>query len=159
MKFTLAASLLTVTVAASAFAEDIPAPLAAGPQPAPFVKAEPKIRGDNDNDGLISREEWRARGDRLFDEIDTNHDGQVSAAERSAHWSHKRPPAPPRRKAPKPVAPAAGPVAGPAAVAPLPNGAPAPAVVPAPAPAPTPIPPAAPAPAPAPAPVPPAPAK
>ena len=38
---------------------------------------------DTNHDGIISRDEWRARGGDAagFDVVDTDHDGKISAAE------------------------------------------------------------------------------
>ena len=47
---------------------------------------------DTNHDGIISRDEWRARGGDAagFDVIDTDHDGKISAAEWTvAEKAHK----------------------------------------------------------------------
>lgn len=56
---------------------------AAPPPPPPGMAAPSPFRargGDADGDGVITRQEWMAR----FDRLDTDHDGKLTAAERRA---------------------------------------------------------------------------
>ena len=56
-------------------------------------KAEHVMKADTDNDGKISREEFRtaqeARGDKRFQRLDANNDGFIDQAERKAAYSKK----------------------------------------------------------------------
>ena len=45
---------------------------------------------DTNGDGFVSKDEWRARGDKMFEEMDANHDGKISADEMKAHSEAKR---------------------------------------------------------------------
>ena len=56
-------------------------------------KAEHVMKADADNDGKISREEFRtaqeARGDKRFQRLDANNDGFIDKAERMAVMGKK----------------------------------------------------------------------
>lgn len=45
---------------------------------------------DIDKDGLISKSEWQAKGDKMFADADGNHDGNISPDEIKAHHEKKR---------------------------------------------------------------------
>ena len=75
---------LTISLAAStAFAADT------------GTKAQPKINGlnqhplvreaDTNNDGTVSKDEWKIKGDKILGEIDANGDGQISSDEMNAY--------------------------------------------------------------------------
>ena len=84
-----ALSLLVAFTATSAFAADSPIPPAGGPGGKPPAII---IRDDRDTnkDGAISKEEWTARGDKMFAEIDANKDGKITPEETKAHYEAKR---------------------------------------------------------------------
>lgn len=85
MKYTLisiAASTLLATPFYASMAQATAAPTP--PHPGFFSEV------DTDHDGAISKDEWRAHGDKLFDKNDTNHDGKISQEEMKAHFSAKR---------------------------------------------------------------------
>ncbi|MBX9725930.1 MAG: hypothetical protein K2X09_01585 [Rickettsiales bacterium] len=83
-----ALSLLVAFTATSAFAADSPIPPAGGPGGKPPIQ----IRDDRDTnkDGVISKEEWTARSDKAFTEIDANKDGKITQEEQKAHYEAKR---------------------------------------------------------------------
>jgi Ca2+-binding EF-hand superfamily protein len=41
-------------------------------------------RADTDSNGMLSKAEWNAEGERMFKEFDTNADGSISEAEQQA---------------------------------------------------------------------------
>lgn len=48
---------------------------------------------DTNKDGIITKEEFRAQGDKMFAGIDTNGDGKITKAEseaKHAEWKEKR---------------------------------------------------------------------
>jgi hypothetical protein len=84
-----ALSLIAALAASSAFAAEQPTPPAGGPQgqsPAHHMFDDT----DTNKDGLISKEEWVAKGDKMFSEIDANKDGKISEDEMKAHHDMKR---------------------------------------------------------------------
>ncbi|HVY86428.1 MAG TPA: EF-hand domain-containing protein [Caulobacterales bacterium] len=49
------------------------------------------MRADANNDGVISRAEYDAQGDRMFNHLDANHDGSISQDEIQAMQSMMQP--------------------------------------------------------------------
>lgn len=45
---------------------------------------------DTNNDGAVSKDEWRAKGDKMFSEIDANGDSKISTDEMKAHHKQMR---------------------------------------------------------------------
>ena len=108
MKISTLTGLLTLTVATAAFAQNPPTTIqTGGPGAAPAAAPAPggapvggpggpgghpphELKGDTNHDGFISRDEWRAHGDQMFDEIDLNHDGKISPEEMHAHHEKER---------------------------------------------------------------------
>lgn len=68
--------------------------IAAGETPPPPPPGEPGKHfsmSDTNKDGVISKEEWRVRGDQMFDETDANKDGKITAEEMKAAHDKKGP--------------------------------------------------------------------
>ncbi len=79
-------SLISAFAATSAFATEAPTPPVGEKN-----QAEKKLNeNDTNNDGFISRDEWRTKGDQVFGEIDTDKDGKLSKDERKSHHEKKR---------------------------------------------------------------------
>lgn len=84
-------SLLLAGVATQAYASEHENPTP--PQDGPHHE---KMAGhmfketDKNDDGFISKEEWIAKGDKMFAEIDTNKDGKLAHDEMKAHHEKKR---------------------------------------------------------------------
>ena len=45
---------------------------------------------DTNKDGAVSKEEWQAKGEKMFAEIDANKDSKLSEEEIKAHYQLKR---------------------------------------------------------------------
>lgn len=84
---TLAAIGLALTLAAgNALAADAPAK---APQGGPSERPNHFAMTDSNHDGFISKDEWRAQGDKMFAEADANNDGKISEDEMKAvHEKH-----------------------------------------------------------------------
>ena len=101
MKYSIMAAIAAITTLAATapFAAETtkPATATAANQPAAFAKDHVR-EGDTNNDGFLSKDEWRARGDKMFSEVDANGDGKLSADEfksnneaRRAKWLAEHP--------------------------------------------------------------------
>lgn len=97
-----AIALVTSLAAGSVFAADVAnttTPPVAGAHGGPgFDKGKHFKETDTNGDGVISKDEWRAQGDKMFAERDTNHDGKISQQEmeafhqaRHAEWKANHP--------------------------------------------------------------------
>lgn len=89
-KTTLSAlSLVLAFGSASAFAADTNTTM---PKPGdhPPMMHHMMEEMDTDKDGSISKAEWTAKGDKMFSEIDTNHDGKLTPDEMKAHHEAKK---------------------------------------------------------------------
>lgn len=84
-----ALTVLASFATSSAFAAEKPTP-PAGPAPGKSQKPHMFIETDADKDGVISKEEWTANGDKKFGEIDANKDGKITQDETKAHFEAKR---------------------------------------------------------------------
>ncbi|MFZ4542270.1 MAG: EF-hand domain-containing protein [Rickettsiales bacterium] len=94
-------SMVVALAATNALAESIPA---SSQQPPAMTAGQPAGPGahmfkenDTNNDGAISKDEWRAKGDKMFSETDTNNDGKLTPEEmkarhekRRAEWKERR---------------------------------------------------------------------
>lgn len=60
-----------------------PAP-SAMPDATPPAPAAPKMRGDANGDGFVSKDEFMAPHEKRFQKIDTNSDGKISPDEKQA---------------------------------------------------------------------------
>lgn len=79
--------LIAFLVAANAFATEQTPPSPQGDtSPGGKIFAE----SDGNNDGFISKDEWRIKGDKMFSDIDSNGDGKLTQDETKAHREKKR---------------------------------------------------------------------
>ncbi len=91
MKKTIVSALsLALTLAAgSALAADMDAKMP--PKGDEGMKHHPMFKeADTNDDGFLSKDEWKAKGDKMFSEIDTNNDGKISPDEMKAHHEKRR---------------------------------------------------------------------
>ena len=86
MRAIVAVSLVALLYPAAVLAQTAPALSAATEPPATAASGKPTSGGDITKDQYIERAVERARraADKRFDRLDTNHDGVLSADERSA---------------------------------------------------------------------------
>lgn len=87
MKKPVLALLALSLFATPALAEEHKGPGGPGGRPGPdhFIK---KI--DTDKDGKVSKAEWNAKGDAMFNDSDTNKDGFITRDEAEAFHAKKR---------------------------------------------------------------------
>lgn len=78
MRFVLALGAAAAALTAAAAAADSSGPARV------FVRHGPELRMDADRDGWITRAEAAAAAERMFDEMDSNDDGRLTAADRPA---------------------------------------------------------------------------
>lgn len=77
----LALSLATGLISMQANAADKPA----GDKPHEGRPGHHRMaEADTNKDGAITREEFHAQGDKIFDKLDTNHDGKITKEEGEA---------------------------------------------------------------------------
>ncbi len=89
MKKTLSAMTLVLALAAgSAYAADAPSEPKGGEHHR--MGGHMFKETDTNSDGLISKDEWTAKGDKMFSDIDANKDGKLSQDEMKAHHDAKR---------------------------------------------------------------------
>jgi len=80
----------TGLAAATAFAADTPAAPPMGDKPHGDHMKERMKEIDTNNDTAISKDEWRAKGDKMFNEMDADHDGKITPEEMKTHREAKR---------------------------------------------------------------------
>lgn len=85
-QFTVFAGVLAIFAAAPAFAEEAAAPANAPAAVSGEAAAPSKAKlGDTDGDGLISKDEFLAKQEERFTEMDKNSDGKLEDSELSAY--------------------------------------------------------------------------
>ena len=78
-----ALSLALSLAAGSALAADMDAKMP--PKGGEGMKHHPMFKeADTNDDGFLSKDEWKAKGDKMFSEIDTNNDGKIANPDPSA---------------------------------------------------------------------------
>jgi hypothetical protein len=81
-------AILTAFTAGSAFAEEAATGFKGKFGGGDRAGHGPKI--DTDGNGSISKDEWRAQGDKIFAKIDTDGNGALSKEEMKAHHGMKK---------------------------------------------------------------------